>query len=215
MRGLAKRLGLGLAAGAWLAAPVVADCVPLPDGIELRSFLPDRNRYLYADIKPLSGVVPAVVVIFDKNYLSPSPEADRWWLDRTRLFSFSDDKIRLRWSKTGTWTDMTSWIATPDQRAQEQTLGGLTKTMAGFAGTGTHDTNRFAFQARIEADGFDGDRFEISLPALRYDGVSLSPPVVEAVRGADTDQMTIRCPAPGAAQSGSVQAGSVQAGAAR
>jgi len=166
-------------------------CEALPGGVEYRAFLPDQNRYLYIAVKALPGVFPSLFVIVDKNYLAGGDKANAWWLDRSRPMLFSTDTVRISWKKTGTWTSMTSWLREPETLSLEQPMRGLVKTADGFAGTGTHDNNAFAFQIRMEMEGFEGDGFDVALPAVRYDGVTLTPPKVHFSR--DGTALTAKC----------------------
>jgi len=168
-------------------------CEPLHDGIEYRAFLADQNRYVYLDVKIQPGVFPSVFVIADKNYLSggPSDSANSWWLDRTKPMLFSNDKVKVSWEREGGLNLVGGWFGEPDPNAVEQPIRGLTKGPSGFAGTGSHDTNSFAFQTRLEMPGFTGDAFDITLPSVAIDGVTVSPPVVHVLR--DGKAITTKC----------------------
>jgi|GEM_PF-1451776 len=183
---------LAAATPGWAEAP---RCELLHDGIEYRAFLPDQNRYLYADVKVLPGLYPSVFVIVDKNYLGSAMAGDpvnRWWIDRSKPMQFSGDSVKLAWKTDGTWTAMTSWISSPDTGEIAQPFRGLTKTASGFAGTGSQNTNAFAFETRLEASGFNGDEFDVILPAITYDGVTLTPPVIHFTRE-DRKTITTKC----------------------
>lgn len=176
------------------ATPTV--CTALPDGVEYRAFLPDKKRFVYLAVKVLPGVFPSVFVIADKNYLGTSKIAandplNRWWIDRTRTMLFSTDTVRIRWQKSGTLTYMINWFEDPPPEEFSQKIRGLEPAGGKFAGTGSTDTNTFAFQTRIEMNGFSGDMFEVKLPDLSYDGVTVSPPVVHFDR--DGKNATAKC----------------------
>lgn len=183
---------LAVSAPGWAEAP---HCELLHDGIEYRAFLPDQNRYLYVDVKVLPGLYPSVFVIVDKNYLNPASAGDpvnRWWIDRSKPMQFSSDSVKLAWQASGTWTTMTSWISSPDATEIAQPFRGLTKTASGFTGTGSQNTNAFAFETRLEASGFNGDEFAVMIPSVTYDGVTLTAPIVHFTRE-DRKTITTKC----------------------
>ncbi len=169
-------------------------CEPLHDGIEYRAFLPDQNRYVYVDVKIQPGVFPSVFVIADKNYVSgngANDAANIWWLDRTRPMLFSTDTVTIRWQREGGLYAVSGWFGDPDPNEVEQPIRGLTKGASGFTGTGSHDTNSFAFQTRLEMPGFTGDTFDVTLPSVRLDGTTVTPPVVHVLR--DGNAIITKC----------------------
>ncbi len=189
--------GLALAGALFLSAAALADatrCEALPDGVEYRAFLPDQNRYVYVDIKIQPGVFPSLFVIVDKNYLTGAgakDPANLWWLDRARPMLFSSDKVKISWERESGIYAVAGWFVDPDPNAVEQTIRGLTKAPGGFSGTGSGDTNSFAFQTRLEMPGFTGDAFDVTLPSVSLDGATVSPPVSHFRR--DGNAITTKC----------------------
>ena len=165
------------------AAPST-QCVALNDGVEYRAFLPDKRRFVYIAVKVLPGVFPSVFVIIDKNYVSANGKINtadpvyQWWIDRSKPMAFSADKVRIRWQEGGTWTYVTNWFETPAPTEFSQQFRGLDAVNGHFEGTGSADTNTFTFQTRIEMSGFSGDMFEVKLPDVSFDGVTVTPPIV-------------------------------------
>lgn len=187
-------IGVGALAVSAAALADATNCEPLHDGIEYRAFLPDQNRYVYLDVKIQPGVFPSVFVIADKNYLSgdrANDPANKWWLDRTRPMLFSSDKITVSWERRGGIYAVGGWFGDPDPNTIEQPIRGLTKGPGGFSGTGSRDTNSFAFQTRLEMPGFTGDAFDITLPSVKLDGTTVTPPVVHVLR--DGNAITTKC----------------------
>lgn len=193
---IVRNLLQGSLIGTLLCTAALADatrCEALHDGVEYRAFLPDQNRYVYVDVKIQPGVFPSVFVIADKNYLSggPNDATNAWWLDRTRPMLFSSDSVKISWERQGGLNLVGGWFGDADPNAVEQPIRGLTKGAAGYTGTGSHDTNSFAFQTRLEMPGFTGDEFNIILPAVKLDGVTVTPPVVHVLRDGKT--ITTKC----------------------
>jgi hypothetical protein len=167
-------------------------CEPLTDGVEYRAFLADQNRYVYVDVKVQQGVVPSIFVIADKNYLSANgPATNTWWLDRTRPMLFSNDKVKVSWEPESRIYAVGSWFGDAEPSEIVQPIRGLTKGPSGFSGTGSHDTNSFAFQTRLEMPDFGGDAFDVTLPAITLDGATVTPPVVHVLR--DGQAITTKC----------------------
>lgn len=161
-------------------------CEAAGSGIEYRSYLPDQRRYVFISVKVLKGIHPSVFVLIDKNFdgkvADLSNKADpivAWWLDRSRPFSFSADKIKIGWREGGVWHWVTS-LAGPDGEAGlAQPIRGLAPTGDHFEGFGSNDNNTFAFQSRLELADFDGDQFSVFVPAVSYDGVRVTPPEIQ------------------------------------
>lgn len=169
-------------------------CETLPDGVEYRAFLPDGNRFLYAAVKALPGYFPSIFIIVDKNYVKsggPKDPVNRWWLDRARPMAFASDMVKIDWTEKSAFYAVGSWFSGPSGGAVSQSFRGLVKTAQGYAGTGSGDTNSFAFQTRIEMPGFEGDSFTVHLPAVTFDGVTLTPPPVLFTRDGKT--MMAKC----------------------
>jgi hypothetical protein len=171
-----------------LAAP---QCVAVHDGVEYRAYLPDGKRFVYVDVKVLPGVFPSVFVITDKNYETPAVKLaandplNQWWIDRSRPFSFAAEKVRIRWKASHTFDFVTNWFSDEDTEELAQPIRGVEKQGSQFVGTGANDTNTFAFQTRLDMNGFSDDAFEVSVPAVTYEGVTVTPPIVLFERGDD------------------------------
>ena len=169
-------------------------CEALSDGVEYRAFLADENRYVYVDVKIQPGTFPSIFVIADKNYLAsagPHDAANKWWLDRSRPMLFSVDKVKVSWERAGGISAVSGWFVEPDPTEIVQPIRGLKKVPGGYAGNGSHDTNSFAFQTRLEMPGFTGDAFDVTLPSVSYDGATVAPPVVHVLRDGKTS--TTKC----------------------
>lgn len=165
--------------------PGLADtrCVPLHDGVEYRAALPDGQRFVYVDVKVLPGVFPSVFVIVDKNYETSSAkptanDLNRWWIDRSRPFAFAAEKVRIRWKASHTFDFITNWFSESGPEELSQPIRGAVKQGDRFISTGATDTNAFAFQIRLDMNGFTDDAFEVSVPAVTYEGVTVTPPIV-------------------------------------
>lgn len=163
-------------------------CVALHDGVEYRAFLPDGKRFVYIDVKVLGGVYPSVFVIFDKNYETPvvklaaNDPLNRWWIDRSRPFAFSSNLVRIRWQENHTFDFVTDLFSEHGPQEISQQIRALEKDGDHFTGSGATDTNTFAFQTRLEMTGFAGDYFEVAVPALTYEGATVTPPVIKFER---------------------------------
>ncbi len=164
--------------------PSAPRCEALPNGVEYRTYLPDAKRYLYVSVKAMTGVYPSIFVMVDKNYETSGAATGKnspytaWWLDRSKPMSFSADKIRIRWKDEGTFHVITQFVSDPDWAEIAQPIRGLEPDGTRFKGAGTSDTNSYAFQTRLEMQGFTGDSFEVILPSVTFDGVTVTPPVV-------------------------------------
>ncbi len=190
---LTKTFAAGLAL---IVSPVIfgqqslaeTKCVLLPDGIEYRAFLPDAKRFIYVDVKVLPGVFPSVFVITDKNYEAPGEKLaanspwNPWWIDRSRPMAFSTDRVRIRWEDHHTFDFVIDWFTDNSPKEFAQTIRGLEKVGDHFEGTGATDTNTFAFQTRLEMSGFNGDVFEVAVPTVSYEGVTVTPPIMHFER---------------------------------
>jgi len=182
----------GLAAALFFSTAARADatrCEVLGDGVEYRAFLADENRYVYVDVKIQPGTFPSIFVIADKNYLvsaGTNDAANKWWLDRARPLLFSVDRVKVSWERASGIYAVGGWFGEPDPNEIVQPIRGLKKVPGGYAGNGSHDTNSFAFQTRLEMPGFTGDEFDVTLPSVSYDGVTVTPPVVHVVRDGRT-----------------------------
>jgi hypothetical protein len=163
-------------------------CVLLHDGVEYRAFLPDAKRFVYVDVKVLPGVFPSIFVIIDKNYEAPGVKfaansaMNQWWIDRSRPMAFSTNRVRIRWEEHHTFDFVIDWFTDNSPKEFSQTIRGAEKVGDHFEGTGATDTNTFAFQSRIEMSGFSGDYFEVMVPAVSYEGVTVTPPIVRFER---------------------------------
>jgi len=173
-------------------------CESTGDSIEYRSYLPDQRRYLFVSIKVLHGVQPSVFVIIDKNFDSKGVDLSKtadpiilWWLDRTRPFVFSSDKIKVTWVAGGVWNTITGWIGTADVAAVTQPIRGLELENGRLEGTGTRDTNSYAYQSRIELPDFSGDELAVAVPAVSYDGITVAPPPVHFTNTDETP--SVKC----------------------
>jgi hypothetical protein len=174
------------------AAENAQRCVVLPDGVEYRAYLPDNRRFVYVAVKVQPGVFPAVFVIIDKNYdasagrITAGDPVNQWWTDRSRPMQLSLDKVRVRWREHGTFSFVTDWFTEPDPTEFVQAIRGLEPAAGGrFQGTGASDTNTFAFQARLQMSRFIGDEFDVQVPAVSYDGASVTPPIAHFERQED------------------------------
>jgi hypothetical protein len=179
------------------AAPTAgySRCEVIGSGVEYRSYLPDQRRYVFVSVKVLKGARPSVFVLVDKNFdgkvANLSNNADpilRWWLDRSRPMTFSTDAIKVGWRDHSGWRWITSLVGSDNEASMAQSIRGLTPVAGHFEGTGSSDNNTFAFQSRIELADFDGDEFSVFVPAVSFDGVSVSPPVVHFT---ETDETPI------------------------
>jgi hypothetical protein len=178
--------------------PPTLRCEAVVSGIEYRAFLPDQKRYIYVAVKVLPGFHPSVFVMIDKNYdakISKVASADPlnvWWLDRSKPMFFSTDKVKVRWTDRSAWSAVTSWMVTPNSTDAVQAIRGIDPDGARFSGLGSTDSNSYAFQTRIELPGFSGDSFEVTVPSVSFDGVTLTPPVVKFERG-DGNNFDVKC----------------------
>jgi hypothetical protein len=180
-----------------LPAGATTQCVALHDGVEYRAFLPDGKRFVYVDVKVLGGVYPSVFVIVDKNYEAPAVKLaandplNRWWIDRSRPFAFSSNVVRIRWRESHTFDFVTDLFSENGPKEIAQTIRGIDKDGDHFSGSGASDTNTFAFQTRLEMTGFNADYFEISVPSITYEGVTVTPPVIKFER--EDRAVTTKC----------------------
>ncbi len=172
-------------------------CVAIDHGVEYRAYLPDGKRYVYVDVRVLSGIEPSVFVIIDKNYdsndtvpVKNDPYA-AWWIDRSHPMGFSTDRIKVRWPDDSTWQTVTGWLSGPDWQKTVQTIPGLEAAGKGFIGTGSNNANTYAFQTRIDMPGFNSDEFDVTLPAVTFDGVTVAPPMVHFQR--TDDSLSAKC----------------------
>lgn len=170
-------------------AASATQCILLHDGVEYRTYLPDGRRFVYVAVKVIPGIYPSVFVLADKNYDAPphtkvsdSDPIHQWWIDRSRPFAFATDKVRIRWEKSGTIEYVTSLFMDRDVKEFSQGFRGLEKANGRYEGTGSSDINAFAFQTRIEMTGFRGDIFEVKVPDVTFDGITVKPPVVQFER---------------------------------
>lgn len=178
-------------------AMAATQCVPLHDGVEYRAFFPDGRRFVYVDVKVLPGVFPSVFVIADKNFEAPGVKLaannplNQWWIDRSRPFAFTADMVRIRWEEHHTFDFVTDWFSDNSPKEFKQSIRGVTKIGDHFEGNGALDTNTFAFQSRLEMNGFIGDYFEVSVPAVTFDGITVTPPIVHFER--DDKDIAAKC----------------------
>jgi hypothetical protein len=183
-------------AGAFADVPVAqaqaaAVCETVRDGVEYRAFLPDQRRFLYVSVKLLPGAFPTVFLIVDKNFQGKAaPKNDpmvAWWLDRKRPLRFSGDKVRIAWQDKGSFHFITGLFSAPATAEIIQAIPGLERQGNHFEGAGNDDTNVFAFQLRFGMPGFDASEFDVYVPAVSFDGVTVAPPPIHFNReDADT-----------------------------
>jgi hypothetical protein len=180
------------------AAQSATQCVALPDGIEYRAYLPDNKRFVYVAVKVIPFVFPSVFVIVDKNYdagsvkIADGDPLNRWWVDRSRPMTFSTDKLHITWNESGTFSFATDWLSPPDPTEVWKTIRGLEPAGAGrFRGNGAFDSNTFAFQSSAEMLHIAADEFEVTVPAVSFDGVTVTPPVTHFMR--DDNTVTAKC----------------------
>jgi len=173
------------------ALPATGQCEMVRDGVEYRAFLPDGRRFVYISVKMLPGAMPAVFLVVDKNYLGKPAQGDpilAWWLDRKQPMRFSSDKLKISWKDEGSFHFITGLFSSDDTVAISDTIPGLARQGDHFEGAGNDDNNVFAFQLSFEMPGFRGDDFDVSVPAVSYDGVTLAPPPIHFTLGDDGPQ---------------------------
>jgi hypothetical protein len=170
-------------------ASQASTCEAIRDGVEYRAFLPDHRRFLYVSVKLMAGPIPAIFFIVDKDFLGKSAVRNdpvmAWWLNRRRPLSFSTDKVKIAWKKEGSFHFITGLFSSDDHVVISQPIGGLERHGDHFEGAGNDDTNVFAFQLRYELPGFDSDAFDVSVPAVSFDGVTVAPPPIHFNRDAE------------------------------
>lgn len=182
----AALIALPLTVGAAPAAET--RCVPLHDGVEYRGYLPDGKRFVYVAVKVLPGVFPSVFVIVDKSYDPPAGKMaandplNQWWIDRSKPMTFAGDTVRIRWEEHHTFDFVTDWFSDAPAREFKQAFRGLEKVGTIWQGEGSTDTNTFTFQNRLEMNGFRGDYFEVSVPAVTFEGTTVTPPITKFER---------------------------------
>ena len=185
------------------AAPGVTTCRTIHNGVEYRAYFPDRSRYVYVRAATLRGMDPSVLVIIDKNYDSPpgaaagsvNPQITDWWIDRTQPFRFSTDTIKAFYEKHFSIGSMFSSIfsARPPQEFTVP-IRGLRPAGTRFEGTGSGNTNTYAFEMRVDFPSETSDEFGLSLPAVTFGGVTVTPPVLHFTRSPDDSlESTIKC----------------------
>lgn len=184
------------------AAPAgTTTCQSTVGGIEYRAYYPDRHRFVYISATTLRGVQPSILFIIDKNYDSPEeapavdPAVTAWWINRSRPFSFSTNKIKTTYDTRFSFEDLFSHVfgSTPPKEVTVTILG-LTKRNGHFEGTGNTNTNAYAFELRVDLPLTTGESFDVTLPTVTYDGVTVTPPVLHFQRS-DDDQLesTVKC----------------------
>ncbi len=172
-------------------------CATVTNGVEYRAYLPDGKRYVFVSVKALSGIYPSVFVMIDKSYetsgtkpLKDNPFA-AWWTDRSKPMRFSSDTVKVRWPDDVGWHAMTGWLTGPDWVEVNEPIRGLEPDGKGFKGNGSDDANTYAFQTRVELQGYRGDAFDVTVPSVTFEGVTVAPPVVHFERTDDT--ISARC----------------------
>lgn len=154
-------------------------CIASDHGVEFRAYLPDHKRYVFVSVIAVAGLTPSLYVIADKNFRGD--QADKaetsWWLDRSQPFGFSADKVDVTWEDDGHLSQALHSVAASDGR---------------FLGQPITDPNRNAFQTEFRLTGFSGDSFDVKLPAVTFDGVTVSPPPVHFTRQSD-DTAAVKC----------------------
>ena len=180
------------------AAQSATQCVALPDGVEYRAYLPDHKRFVYVDVKVIPFVFPSVIVIVDKNYdaarvkIAAGDPLNRWSIDRSRPMTFSADRFHITWKESGTLSFATDWLSPPDPTEVWQTIRGLEPAGPGrFSGNGADDSNTFAFQSSVEMLHISASEFEVAVPAVNFDGTTVTPPVTHFER--DEKTVTAKC----------------------
>ncbi len=169
-------------------APSTQRCTAVKNGVEYRAYLPDAKRYIYVSVKALSGVNPSVFVMIDKSYESAAAKPVKddpyaaWWIDRSKPMRFSTDLVKVRWQDEGGWRAVTGWLSGPNWIEVDQPIRGLEPDGKNFTGAGAADTNTYAFQTRVEMPDFRGDAFDVTLPSVTFEGVTVSPPAVHFER---------------------------------
>lgn len=183
-------------------------CQILNGGIQFSSYLPDKNRYLYLSLRAQVGAPTAVFMIIDKNYdnlpKAPPPASSSgaapaapateigsrpptnpttvWWLDRTRPMAFSTDQLKGSWHEDSGLGAIANLVVAGKTVEATEEIRGLTKHGKHFEGQGSSDANTFAFQTRLDLFGFTGDEFDVTAPAITYDGTTLVPPLIHFKR---------------------------------
>jgi hypothetical protein len=179
-------------------AQSATQCVALPDGVEYRSYLPDHKRFVYIAVKVIPNTFPSIYVIVDKSYDAPRGKvvvgdpSNQWAIDRSRPMIFSSDKVRVAWKYSGTFDFATDWLSAPDPTDVVQTIRGLEPAeRSRFQGYGASDANSFAFQTSLAMLHIPADEFDVTVPAVSYDGATATLPVIHFVR--DGKAITTKC----------------------
>ena len=154
-------------------------CIASDHGVEFRTYFPDHKRYVFISVIAVSGLTPSLYVIADKNFRGDQAgkAETSWWLDRSQPFGFSTDKVDVSWEDEGHLSQALHSVAASDGR---------------FLGQPITDPNRYAFQTEFRLSGFSGDSFDVKLPSVSFDGVTVSPPPVHFVRQGD-DAAAVKC----------------------
>lgn len=181
----------------------VTTCRAINRGVEYRTYFPDGRRYVYVSAVTLRGMQPSVLIIIDKNYVSPpgpKPKpADQdtiaWWIDRTQPFSFSTDNIRATYEKQFSIGSMVNSVfSSSPPTAFTVPIGDLDPAGSHFEGTGNEDPNTYAFQLRVDYPLNTADKFDITLPTVSFEGVTVTTPPLHFTRnGDDPLESDIKC----------------------
>jgi hypothetical protein len=164
----------------------LGQCDAVNHGIDFRAYLPDKRRYVFVSVIALSGTRPSVAIVVDKNYdgdrhiksLADKKQLADWWIDRSRPFLFSTDRIDVTWEDGG---------------RTSQIIPGLVARSGHFEGTGNDNVNSYAFYIEVPLPGFDADEFDVAVPAVSFDGVTVTPPLVHFTRMTTTTLQPLHC----------------------
>lgn len=138
---------------------------------------PDHKRYLFMQVTALPGVPPTLIVVIDKNYhIGLEKQADAklnaWWIDRRVPFMFSADNISVGWDD--------------GENGTRYTIKGLDPSGKTFEGRPSSNVNDYAFVIEFPLTEFSGDTFDVTLPAVTFEGITVAPPPVRFSRSERT-----------------------------
>ncbi len=186
------------------SAPASATtCRTINRGVEFRTYFPGTHRYVYVSAATIRGMAPSVLVIIDKNYdnaagpqpAPPDHDTTAWWTDRSRTFSFSTDKITATFETrftVGSVVDRVFSSSSPPEFTVP--IRGLTPVGSHFEGQGSSNTNTYAYEMRVDFPLNTADNFDLILPSVTYDGVTVTPPPLHFVRNDDDPlESDIKC----------------------
>ncbi len=179
-----------------LSSPVRCDAVY--HGVNFDADLPDQRRFFLVSVNALSGP-RAQVSIFkyyhEKRYdywgIGHADEAmkaaelerapfEAWAHDRTIPFAFSSNRIEVSWGNGGHLSYvMPGLVARGDQF---ESTGNMRSTIGGLS-----------FDFQLELNGFSGDWFVVSVPAVTIDGTTVTPVPVRFTHKVKTVITAINC----------------------